>query len=142
VPAGELLAECDVVSLHLPLTPATRGLFDAGRLARMKSVRCWSTPAGARWSTSRRCPGLRLVGDDLIATHLDRLDRAAGSGAASAVLTKVNQIGTVTEARSRSARWSARSGWPSTTGCSGSSARSRHRPTQGCYRSAREIRVP
>jgi D-3-phosphoglycerate dehydrogenase len=36
VPADALLAECDVVSLHLPLTPATRGLMDAARLARMK----------------------------------------------------------------------------------------------------------
>ena len=31
-----LLAESDAVSLHMPLTPQTRGLFDAGRLARMK----------------------------------------------------------------------------------------------------------
>lgn len=31
-----LLAECDAVSLHLPLTPQTAGLFDAARLARMK----------------------------------------------------------------------------------------------------------
>ncbi len=36
VPSDVLLAECDVVSLHLPLTLATRGLLDAGRLARMK----------------------------------------------------------------------------------------------------------
>jgi D-3-phosphoglycerate dehydrogenase len=36
VPADTLLAECDVLSLHLPLTPDTRGLLDAGRLARMK----------------------------------------------------------------------------------------------------------
>jgi phosphoglycerate dehydrogenase-like enzyme len=36
VPPDVLLAECDVVSLHLPLTPDTRGLMDAGRLARMK----------------------------------------------------------------------------------------------------------
>jgi enolase len=47
---------------------------------------------------ARRCPGLQLVGDDLIATHLDRLHRAARDRAANAVLTKVNQIGTVTEA--------------------------------------------
>ena len=47
---------------------------------------------------ARRCPGLQLVGDDLIATHLDRLHRAARGGAANTVLTKVNQIGTVTEA--------------------------------------------
>ena len=31
-----LLAECDVVSLHVPLTEATRGLLDARRLALMK----------------------------------------------------------------------------------------------------------
>lgn len=36
VPADELLAECDVLSLHLPLTPATRGLLDTITLARMK----------------------------------------------------------------------------------------------------------
>ncbi len=32
----QLLAQSDIVSLHLPLTPATRGLIDAGALARMK----------------------------------------------------------------------------------------------------------
>lgn len=32
----ELLAECDAISLHVPLTPQTAGLFDAARLARMK----------------------------------------------------------------------------------------------------------
>ena len=47
---------------------------------------------------ARRRPGLQLIGDDLIATHLDRLRRAARAGAASAVLTKINQIGTATEA--------------------------------------------
>ena len=36
VPAAELLARCDVLSLHLPLTPATTGLMDAARLAAMK----------------------------------------------------------------------------------------------------------
>jgi D-3-phosphoglycerate dehydrogenase / 2-oxoglutarate reductase len=36
VPAAELLARCDVLSLHLPLTPATTGLMDATRLAAMK----------------------------------------------------------------------------------------------------------
>ena len=32
----DLLAESDVVSIHAPLTPATRGLLDAQRLALMK----------------------------------------------------------------------------------------------------------
>jgi D-3-phosphoglycerate dehydrogenase / 2-oxoglutarate reductase len=36
VPAAELLARCDVLSLHLPLTPATTGLMDGTRLAAMK----------------------------------------------------------------------------------------------------------
>jgi (S)-sulfolactate dehydrogenase len=33
----QLLGESDVVSLHVPLTPQTRGLLNAGRLALMKS---------------------------------------------------------------------------------------------------------
>lgn len=36
VPLDELLARSDVVSLHCPLTPATRHLIDARRLAQMK----------------------------------------------------------------------------------------------------------
>lgn len=36
VELGRLLEESDIVSLHLPLNAATRGLIDAGRLARMK----------------------------------------------------------------------------------------------------------
>lgn len=32
----DLLGESDVLSLHVPLTPATRGLLDAARLARMR----------------------------------------------------------------------------------------------------------
>lgn len=35
-PLETLLAECDAVSLHVPLTPDTRGLIDARRLALMK----------------------------------------------------------------------------------------------------------
>jgi D-3-phosphoglycerate dehydrogenase len=36
VPLAELLAECDAVSLHAPLTPQTRGLIGAAELAAMK----------------------------------------------------------------------------------------------------------
>lgn len=32
-----LLGEADVVSLHVPLTPGTRGLIDAAAIARMKT---------------------------------------------------------------------------------------------------------
>ncbi|MGQ0596671.1 D-2-hydroxyacid dehydrogenase [Aquabacterium sp.] len=35
-PLDDLLAQCDAVSLHVPLTPDTRGLIDARRLALMK----------------------------------------------------------------------------------------------------------
>ena len=35
-PLDELLAQADVVSVHAPLVPATRGLIDAAALARMK----------------------------------------------------------------------------------------------------------
>lgn len=36
VPVDELFSRCDVVSLHCPLTPETRGLVDARRLGLMK----------------------------------------------------------------------------------------------------------
>ncbi len=36
VPLDQLLQESDVISLHCPLTPATRGLIDAAQLVRMK----------------------------------------------------------------------------------------------------------
>ncbi len=36
VPLEELLARADIVSLHLPLTPESRGLLDARRIALMK----------------------------------------------------------------------------------------------------------
>lgn len=35
-PLDTLLAQCDAISLHVPLTPDTRGLIDARRLALMK----------------------------------------------------------------------------------------------------------
>lgn len=60
-----------------------------------------------------------VVGDDFLCTHPDRIRRAIRSGAASALLLKVNQIGTLTQAleaarEARAAGWhitvSARSG--------------------------------
>jgi enolase len=42
---------------------------------------------------------VQLIGDDLFATNPVRLRRGIEEGAANAVLVKVNQIGTLTEAR-------------------------------------------
>jgi enolase len=40
---------------------------------------------------------VRLIGDDLFVTNLDRLNRGIREGAANAVLVKMNQIGTITQ---------------------------------------------
>ena len=51
------------------------------------------------WRTmTRRAEALQLVGDDLFATNLARLQRGIDSGVANAVLVKPNQAGTLTEA--------------------------------------------
>jgi enolase len=51
------------------------------------------------WSDITRSlgSGVRLVGDDLFATNLARLNQGIREGAANAVLVKMNQIGTLTE---------------------------------------------
>jgi enolase 1/2/3 len=75
----------------------------------------------ANWPALRdRLAGRALtLGDDLLATNPARIRRAIGAGAADALLLKVNQIGTLTEAAealrlARTAGWrvvvSARSG--------------------------------
>lgn len=48
--------------------------------------------------------GLQLLGDDLLVTSLERLERAAAMGVANAVLVKPNQVGTVSEARALTLR--------------------------------------
>ena len=48
--------------------------------------------------TGRLGGGVQLVGDDLFATNPERLARGLGEGAGNAVLVKVNQIGTLSEA--------------------------------------------
>jgi enolase len=73
------------------------------------------------WQGFRQAAGERVLvlGDDLLCTNPDRIHRAAASQAANALLLKVNQIGTLSEAaaalqRAREAGWrvvvSARSG--------------------------------
>jgi enolase len=47
--------------------------------------------------TQRLGARVQLVGDDLFATNVERLERGIRSGCANAILIKVNQIGTLTE---------------------------------------------
>ena len=46
-----------------------------------------------------RLPGVMVVGDDLFVSNPDRIRQGIALGAGNAVLLKINQIGTVTEAR-------------------------------------------
>jgi glyoxylate reductase len=45
MPLDELLAEVDIVTIHAPLTPDTRGLFDAQRLALLRDGACFVNTA-------------------------------------------------------------------------------------------------
>ena len=47
--------------------------------------------------TERLGDRVQLVGDDLLVTNVDRLQRGIDEGAGNAILIKVNQIGTLTE---------------------------------------------
>jgi len=62
--------------------------------------------------TRRLGERVQLVGDDLLVTNIERLERAIAEQAANAILVKVNQIGTLTEAveatyRALAAGWGA-----------------------------------
>lgn len=55
---------------------------------------------------------IQIVGDDLLVTNVQRLERAIKEGAANSILIKVNQIGTLTETiaaieMAKKARWTA-----------------------------------
>jgi enolase len=55
----------------------------------------WS---GWRLLTERLGAGVQLVGDDLFVTNPERLAKGIAAGVANAILVKVNQIGTLSEA--------------------------------------------
>ena len=75
--------------------------------------------AGMALATANFGKKVQLIGDDILVTNAERVRRAAAVGAGNAVLVKVNQAGTVTQAKAaldaaRSLGWgaivSARSG--------------------------------
>ena len=61
VDVDTLLARSDVLSLHCPATPATRGLINAGTLAKAKPGMIRPRCAGGRGSRGR-CPAERAAG--------------------------------------------------------------------------------
>jgi enolase len=61
--------------------------------------------------TSRLGSTAQLVGDDLLVTNSERLDRAISLKAGNAILVKVNQIGTLTEAIAATQTALATPGW-------------------------------
>ncbi|HWO73807.1 MAG TPA: phosphopyruvate hydratase [Dehalococcoidia bacterium] len=61
--------------------------------------------------TERLGGRVQLVGDDLLVTNTERLERAIASQACNAILVKVNQIGTLTEAIDATQRALALPGW-------------------------------
>ena len=61
--------------------------------------------------TERLGRRVQLVGDDLLVTNSERLERAIQAKAANAILVKVNQIGTLTEAIDATQRALETPGW-------------------------------
>lgn len=53
---------------------------------------------GSFRSLKQALPGIQIVGDDLFVTNTERLKRGIKEAAANALLLKINQIGTVSEA--------------------------------------------
>ena len=61
-------------------------------------------------SFTQRCPEIQILGDDLTVTNTKRIQKAISSKACNALLLKVNQIGSVTEAI-ESCKLAQSSGW-------------------------------
>jgi enolase len=66
---------------------------------------------GWRLLTERLGAKVQLVGDDLLVTNTERLERALALKAANSILVKVNQIGSLTEATAATEMALATPGW-------------------------------
>lgn len=62
------------------------------------------------WQTAKKALDIQLVGDDLLVTNIERLQKAIDLGAANAILIKPNQIGTLTETI-RAIQLAKKNGW-------------------------------
>jgi enolase len=74
-----------------------RGLLDAFPIVSLEDGLAEDDWAG--WGDLTQAVGSRvqIVGDDLFVTNAERLERGVDEGAATAILVKVNQIGSLTE---------------------------------------------
>ncbi len=52
------------------------------------------------WTAFNKTCAVELVGDDLLATNVERIEEAKEKKACNSLLLKINQIGTITEALS------------------------------------------
>ena len=82
--SAELISYWDDLSSRFPVVSIEDGLAEDD----------WE---GWRELTARLGDRLRLVGDDLFVTNVERLRRGIEGGVANSILVKVNQIGTLTE---------------------------------------------
>ena len=76
----ELLATADVVSLHVPLLDATRGLINAARIAAMKPGAVLDQHARAAASSTRRAVAAALRSGQLGGAALDVFAREPLAG--------------------------------------------------------------
>jgi enolase len=123
--------------VHIALDPATTELYEGGKyhlkkegrsLTGEEMVAFWADWAGKfpiisledgmaeddweGWKLLEERIGdrVQLVGDDLLVTNTERIKRAVEEGACNSLLTKVNQIGSLTEAI-QAVRDAQQAGW-------------------------------
>ena len=96
---GEMIARWEEMAARFPLASLEDPLGEDD----------WGGWAELTRSVGGAC---QVVGDDLFATNMGRLERGIAEGSANAILVKVNQIGTLSEAMD-ALRAARRAGWGS-----------------------------